>query len=405
MNILVAHNFYQQPGGEDQCMAAEAQMLRARGHDVIEYCVHNDAIAQISRLRAAARTVWSGAAARELRRLLRAHRPQVAHFHNTFPLISPAAYYACRAEAVPVVQTVHNFRLLCANALLFRDGAACEDCLGRPVAWPALRHKCYRGDRAATGAVAAMLAAHRALGTWRDAVTLYIAPTEFVRRTLARGGLPAERIVVKPHFTQGNMPPGGGRGGYALFVGRLSAEKGIDTLIEAWRRLAGGFPLKIVGDGPMARRVREAAARDRAIEWLGRQPRAGVRALMGDAAFLVAPSKCYETFGLVVIEAYAAGTPVLAPGGGAIAELVQEWRTGWHFKPGDAADLAEKLRHLVANPAAPAAMRPAARREFARKYAEEPNYAALMAIYARAAGYSAAVGTARVSGAAGVAMP
>ena len=405
MKVLVAHNFYQQPGGEDQCMAAEAAMLRGHGHDVIQYCVHNDAIGQMSRLRTAARTVWSAAAARELRRLLQAHRPQVAHFHNTFPLISPAAYHACRAEGVPVVQTVHNFRLLCANALLFRDGAVCGDCLGKPIAWPALLHKCYRDNRAATGVVAAMLAAHRGLGTWRDAVALYIAPTRFVRRTLVRGGLPAERIVVKPHFTEGDMPPGGGRGGYALFVGRLSAEKGIDTLIEAWRRLGGSLPLKIVGDGPMAPCVREAAARDPAIEWLGRRPRTRVRALMGDAAFVVVPSKCYETFGLVVIEAYAAGTPVLAPGGGAIEELVQEGRTGWHFKPGDAADLAERLRHLVANPAEPAAMRPAARREFARKYAEEPNYAALMAIYARASGYSAAVGTARVSGAAGVAMP
>lgn len=387
-------------------MAAEAAMLRRHGHNVVEYCLHNDAIEEMSRPRAAARTIWSSAAYRELRRLLQQQRPQIAHFHNIFPLISPAAYYACRGEGVPVVQTVHNFRLLCANALLFRDGAVCEDCLGKLVAWPALLHKCYRGSRAASGAAMAMLAAHRAIGTWRRVVARYIAPTEFVRRTLVRGGLPAHKVVVKPHFTNGDLPPGGGRGGYVLFAGRLAAEKGVETLLEAWRRLGGGFALKIAGDGPLAPLAREAAARDPAIEWLGWQAGERVRALMAEAAFVVVPSGTYETFGLVVIEAYAAGTPVLAPAAGALAELVEEGRTGWHFKPADADHLADKLRQILADPAATAEMRPAARREFALKYAEEPNYAALMAIYAQAAGrYSAAVGTARVKGAVGATMP
>lgn len=387
-------------------MAAEAAMLRRHGHNVVEYCLHNDAIEEMSRPRAAARTIWSSAAYRELRRLLQQQRPQIAHFHNIFPLISPAAYYACRGEGVPVVQTVHNFRLLCANALLFRDGAVCEDCLGKLVAWPALLHKCYRGNRAASGAAVAMLAAHRAIGTWRHAVARYIAPTEFVRRTLVRGGLPAHKVVVKPHFTAGDLPPGGGRGGYALFAGRLTAEKGVETLLEAWRRLGGGFALKIAGDGPLAPLARQAAARDPAIECLGWQAGERVRALMAEAAFVVVPSRTYETFGLVVIEAYAAGTPVLAAASGALAELVEEGRTGWHFKPADAGQLADKLRQILADPAATAAMRPAARREFALKYAEEPNYAALMAIYAQAAGrYSAAVGTARLKGAAGATMP
>ena len=405
MEILVAHNFYQRPGGEDRCMAAETAMLRAHGHRVVEYALHNDAVARMGRLQAAVGTLWNRAAFQEVRRLLRRHRPQIAHFHNTFPLISPAAYYACRLEGVPVVQSVHNFRLVCGDALLYRDGHVCEDCLGKFVPWPALLHKCYRGDLAATGAVAAMLAAHRALGTWRHAVALYIAPTEFVRRTLVRGGLPAERIAVKPHFTADGGPPGKGEGGYALFVGRLSEEKGVATLIEAWRRLGGAMPLRVVGDGPLAPMVRAAAARDPAIEWLGWQPGAQVRQLMEEAAFLVVPSECYETFGLVVIEAYAAGTPVLAPRGGAIEELVEEGRTGWHFALGDAADLAAQVGRVRADIATLAPMRHWARRQFALSYAEEPNYAQLMALYERAAGYSAALGTARVSGAAGRAMP
>jgi glycosyltransferase involved in cell wall biosynthesis len=398
VDILVAHNFYQRPGGEDQCMAAEVAMLRAHGHNVVQYCVHNDAIKEMSLLRAAGRTVWSGSAFRELRRLLEAHRPQIAHFHNIFPLISPAAYYACRAAGVPVVQTVHNFRLFCANGLLVRDGGACEDCLGKLFAWPALLHKCYRGNRAATGAVAVMMAAHWAIGTWRSAVAFYIAPTEFLRRTLVRSGLPPERIVVKPHFTAGDLRPGSGCGGYALYAGRLSTEKGIDTMIEAWSRLGGVLPLKIVGDGPMAAIVREAALRNAAIEWLGWQPHEKVHNLMRDAVFVVVPSRTYEVLPFVVIEAFAAGTPVLASGSGALAELVEDCRTGRHFQPGDPEDLVEKVRHILANPAQLAAMRQAARQESALKYAEEPNYDALMAIY------SAAIGTLRVKGPAGRAM-
>src|SRR5205814_1104988 len=170
---------------------------------------------------------------------IRAQRPRVAHFHNTFPLISPAAYYAARAEGVGVVQTLHNFRLLCPNALFFRDGKVCEDCLGRPVAWPGVVHGCYRGSRAASAATAVMTAAHRALGTWRTAVDVYVALTEFSRQKFIAGGLPAEKIAVKANFVYPDPGPGAGAGGYAVFVGRLSAEKGVETLLAAWRPLGG----------------------------------------------------------------------------------------------------------------------------------------------------------------------
>src|SRR3954452_18720116 len=197
MKILVVHNFYQQPGGEDRCLEAEVAMLRAHGDEVIQYTADNDPIDGMNRLKAAARTVWSRPAARELRDLIREHRPAVAHFHNTFPLISPAAYYACRAERVPVVQTLHNFRLLCPNALFFRDGKVCEDCLGKAVPWPGVVHGCYRGSRTATAAVAAMITPHRALGTWREMVDVYIPLTEASRQKFIAGGLPANKLVVK----------------------------------------------------------------------------------------------------------------------------------------------------------------------------------------------------------------
>jgi len=290
MNIVVAHNFYKQPGGEDQCAAAEVAMLREHGHEVTQYCLRNDAIDAMSNLQVAARTIWSGEAYHQLRQLFRTQRPQIAHFHNTFPLISPSAYYAARAENVRVVQTLHNFRLGCANANLFRDGSVCEECLGKSLPWPAIVHKCYHDSRAASATIATMLTTHRALGTWQKAVDVYIALSQASRRKLIESGLPAGKIAVKSNFAYPDPGVGVGTGGYALFVGRLSSEKGLGTLLEAWRHLDGSLPLKIIGDGPLAGAVREAAAKDAAIQWLGHVSLDAVYELVGGATFLILPS-------------------------------------------------------------------------------------------------------------------
>src|SRR4051812_1612320 len=212
MKIVVAHNFYQQPGGEDQCAAAEISLLKARGHDVIEYQVHNRVIDTMNRVQLASRTIWSRQVANELQQLFRMHRPQIAHFHNTFPLISPAAYYAAQTENVRVVQTLHNFRPLCVNALLFRDGKVCEDCVGKSIPWPGIVHKCYRQSRAASAATAMMLMVHRALGTWCKAVDVYIAMTEFSRSKFVEGGLPADKVMIKPNFLYPDPGVGTGAG-------------------------------------------------------------------------------------------------------------------------------------------------------------------------------------------------
>jgi glycosyltransferase involved in cell wall biosynthesis len=384
MKILVAHNFYKQPGGEDQCMAAEIAMLRAHGHEVTQYCLRNESIDAMGRLRLAARTIWSRTAVRELREFFRTHRPQIAHFHNTFPLISPSAYYAARAEGVRVVQTVHNFRLLCANALLFRNGEVCEDCLGKWIPWPGIAHKCYRDNRAASTVITTMLMTHRVLGTWSKAVDMYIALTEFGRRKLVEGGLPADKIVVKPNFAYPDPGPGTGTGGCAVFVGRLSAEKGVDTLLEAWRHLAGELPLKLLGDGPLAAVVQEAAAKDTSIQWMGNQSLEAVYKLVGEAAFLVLPSQCYENFPRVVIEAFAKGTPVIVSKLGAMAAIVDDGRTGLHFKPGDPVDLAATVRRILGESLELARMRQAARRKFEQNYTADSNHKTLMTIYEKA---------------------
>ncbi len=384
MNILVAHNFYQQPGGEDQCVAAEVAMLRAHGHEVTQYCLHNDSIHGMNRMRLASRTIWNHSAYRELRKLLRTHRVQIAHFHNTFPLISPAAYYAARAENVRVVQTLHNYRLLCANGLLLRDGEVCEDCLGKLVPWPGIVHKCYRGSRAASATVATMLATHRVLGTWWKAVDVYVALTETGRRKLIDGGLPADKITVKPNCAYPDPGAGTGKGGYAVFVGRLSAEKGLDTLLKAWPHLGGDVPLKLLGNGPMATVVQDAAAKDSSIQWLGHVSLDAVYELVGEAMFLVLPSRCYETFSMAIVEAFAKGTPVVVSKLGAMAAIVDDGRTGLHFRPGDPADLAAKVRQILADPLELARMRRAARLEFDQKYTADSSYKSLMAIYQRA---------------------
>jgi glycosyltransferase involved in cell wall biosynthesis len=387
MKVLLVHNAYQQPGGEDRVFADDAQLLEEHGHTVVRYAAHNDAVRALTQLQLARTTVWSSDSYRALREVVRRERPDVAHFHNTLPLVSPAGYYAAQAESVPVVQTLHNYRLLCPGALLFRDGHACEECVGKAVPWPAVRHACYRQSTAATVAVATMLTVHRAVGTWRRRVDMYTTPSEFARRKFIEGGLPAGRLVVRPNVIHPDPGLGLGDGGYAAFVGRLSPEKGVLTLIAAWKRSALGaeLPLVIVGDGPLASEVARAAAEVPGITWIGHCTAAGVHAVVGRARCLVVPSLCYETFGRVVAEAFAAGTPAVVAAGGAPAELVDHGRTGLIVRPGDADDLAHQLRTELQHPQGFTRMRTAARAEYLAKFAGAANVRSLLDIYGRAA--------------------
>lgn len=386
MKILMVHNHYQQPGGEDQVFASEVHLLETYGHQVVSYAVYNDQVEGLNPIFLAANTVWNRSAYCELRSLIRRERPQIAHFHNTLPLISPAAYYAAAAEGVPVVQTLHNYRLLCPNGVLFRDSHVCEECLGKSVPWPGVVHACYRGSRAATGVVATMLTLHRTLRTWTNVVDMYIVLTEFARQKFIQGGLQPEKLVVKSNFVHYDPGFGEGLGGYALFVGRLSPEKGIGTLLASWEQLGKKIPLKIVGDGPLASQVAEVVRRVPGVEWLGQKSVEEVYTLMGGASMLILPSEWYETFGRVAIEAFAKGTPVITANIGAIAELVEPDRTGLHFHPGDPKDLATQVEWTLTHPAEFAKMRQEARAEYKAKYTAEQNYRLLMEIYERVVG-------------------
>ncbi|WP_019586563.1 glycosyltransferase [Deinococcus apachensis] len=388
MNVLVVHNFYQQGGGEDAVFRAETEALRGHGVNVVTHTVHNDSIGEGNRLGTALGTVWNARAARALADLVERHGSEVVHFHNTFPLISPAAYRAVRARGAAVVQTLHNYRLLCANGTLFRDGHVCEACVGRTPPLPAVQHACYRGSRAGSGVVAAMLTTHRLLRTYERHVDLYVALTEFARGKLIEGGLPGDKLAVKPNFLTGDAADVTVRTEaaepYALFVGRLSPEKGTGTLLRAWRKLGAWLPLRVVGDGPLGPQV-EAAARDLpGVEWLGRQPPARVAELMRGAKVLVFPSEWYEGFPMTLLEAFAAGLPVVASGHGSMPGIVEHGVTGRLFRPGDPDDLAAQVRWMLDHPGEHTRMRAAARHVYETRYTAGRNVEELLGIYRQA---------------------
>ncbi len=381
MRVLLLHNRYQIAGGEDVVVRAEKALLEANGHCVTLLETSNDNITNPwEQAKAAANTIYSRSSKQWVRAEIASFSPDVVHVHNFFPLLSPSVYYACREAGVPVVQTLHNYRLLCPAGSFFRQGKVCEDCLGKNVPWPGVVHSCYRGSKAGTAVVATMLSVHQ-VQTWTSMIDTYVALTEFARQKFIQGNFPAEKITVKPNFVYPDPKQGNGRGGYALFVGRLWPDKGIETLLKAWEIVGGRLPLKIVGDGLLAQQVAEAVERVPGVEWLGRRPTAEVHELMGEATFLVFPSEWYETFGLVAIEAFAKGTPVVAANIGALAEIVESGRTGLHFRPGDPEALAAQVTWVLTHPTQVAQMRREARAEFEAKYTAERNYKMLMAIY------------------------
>lgn len=383
--VLIAHNSYQQRGGEDAVVEAEAELLRSRGHAVRLLVAHNDAIVGMPRSRLAARTFWSSQTVRDFRQALVEFRPDILHVHNTFPLISPSIYWAAARAGVPVVQTLHNFRLLCPQAMLLREGHICEDCVGR-LPWRGVVRRCYRGSAAQSGVLAGMISLHRALGTWGSKVDRYIALNEFCRRKFIEGGLPAQRIVVKPNFVDFPAPEAGAREGM-LFVGRLAEEKGLSTLCAA-ARLAPDVAVRVAGTGPQAGLLQGIPS----VAHLGALSAAEVREAMCRAQALVMPSLWYENFPRTLVEAFACALPVIASRIGALAELVEDGVTGLLFEPGDAADLAAKMKWAAAHPDALMRMGQEARRRYLREFSPEVNYRRLTEIYAQVLAATPAVG-------------
>ncbi|HQT80546.1 MAG TPA: glycosyltransferase family 4 protein, partial [Rhodopila sp.] len=369
MRVLMVHNFYQIAGGEDSVVRAECAMLEQAGAEVMLFSVTNDVIK--GRLRQAAaglQVIYNPLARRALARKLAESAPDVVHIHNFFPLLSPAIFDACREAGIPSVLTLHNFRILCPTAFLGAEDANRERSL-RQSCWWTVPKKVYRNSAAATLAVAAMVEYHKRAGTWSRKVDRFIALTNWARQTFIKGGLPAERISVKPNWVP--QPPRAARVERqgVLFVGRLDDQKGIPILLEAWAHL--DYPLRIIGDGPLSDMVRQTG--NPRICYLGRQPREVVQREMLSACLLVLPSMGYEMFPLTVLEAFAAGLPVICSALPSLRDIVEDGVTGLTFAPGLPGALVEKVRYVLSDPSRLDAMGSRARALYEARYTPEAN--------------------------------
>jgi glycosyltransferase involved in cell wall biosynthesis len=385
MRVLLVHNRYRTsaPSGEDAAVRNEHRMLEKRGIEVVPFDRCNDDIDDstlAARAAMAAGTIWSRRSRSEVRKAIRHVRPHVVHVHNTFSMLSPSIYGACKAAGVPVVQTLHNFRFFCPGALFLRDGKPCEECLDKSLI-QSVRHRCYRGSLAATATLASMLALHRTIGTYSRNIDRYIALTQFARSKIVKAGVPEHKLVVKPNFLPDPPSAGSGTGGYVAYVGRLLEGKGTETLVAAWRALPI-TRLKIVGDGALRADLEAKAKRENLnIEFMGMQNRSTVLQVIANAALLIVPSECYEGFPMVIAESFACGTPVLASRIGSLDELIEAGVRGRKFTAGDPQALAEGVRLALADEIGLRRMRANARAFFDSHLTEQQNFVQLMNIY------------------------
>lgn len=395
MRVLMVHNYYgsSAPSGENKVFESEVALLRSRGNDVLEFCRNSDEIRKQGVLgvaRGAFSTPWNPFAARKLLKVIEVFVPDVVHAHNTFPLISPAIFRAVGARAGRVL-TLHNYRLFCPAAIPMRAGEVCTDCLDTSSIVPALRHRCYRGSRLATMPLALNVALHRRVGTWEREVDAYVALTEFQRAVMVGAGLPLDRVHVKPNFYPGHpiVLPWESRGPYVVFAGRLGPEKGVETLLHAWRLWGAKAPeLRLVGDGELRSKLKEMAL-GLPVRFLGQLSEEEAQAQIAQARLLVLPSECFEGFPMVIREAFAFGTPVAVSDLGPLPSIATQGVSGLVFK----ASSPEALFHCVQQawevPGYLEKLGFGARTEFELKYNEDANYQTLMGVYDKAKSVSA----------------
>ncbi len=435
MKLIQVHNYYQQAGGEDVVVAAERDLLEKQGNIVVPFYKTNEGIPDSGNhllsvgqlIRVAAATLWNHQVYREFRKVLKKEMPDLVHCHNTFPLISPSIYWACAKEGVPVVQTLHNYRLLCLNACLFRTvnrpqkgGELCELCVHKSFKWPGIRYSCYRNSKAGSLVVGLMLLVHQAIGTWSKRVTAYITLTEFQKQKMIEGGIPADKIRVKSNFIQ---KPGASNGRrvavtsdlrstvserppFALFVGRLSPEKGCDVLVRAWSEFSGKWQtengkdgpvpqLFIVGDGPERESIEALAASlmpcaqlsyQKNIHFSGKKLKHEVRSLMCRAQFLVSPSLWYEGYPLTMLEAFSKGLPVIASNISSTVSAINSGKNGLVFDAGRPDDLSEKIEWAFAHPNQLRRMGEQALQDFEAHYSAVANGRMLTDIYRQVCG-------------------
>src|SRR3972149_8659182 len=391
MKILFVHNFYisTAPSGEDIVFKDELELLKKKGIEVITYTKYNDEILSYrfkNKLQLPINIVWSLKSYKELKSIIKKEKPDLCHFHNIFYTISTSAYYACKDAGVPVVQTLHNYRIFCVNGLLFRNGKTCEDCIGR-IPYNAFLNGCYRNSRTSSLVMAFMEYLHRIIGTWNTKIDAFIILTEFSKSKFIKASLPAEKIFVKPNFIKNNLEPHFNFKKFVLFVGRLTSEKGVMTLLKSWKKIdSKGIVLKIIGDGSLKKDIEEFIIKHKLenVKICGYLPWEEVIENIKNSMFLFFTSECYETFGKPVIEAFACGKPIIASRLGVMEEIVEDGKTGLFFEPGNPDDLALKIKWMLDNTNASIEMGKNARAEFEAKYTFEKNFEILIGIYQKA---------------------
>jgi glycosyltransferase involved in cell wall biosynthesis len=382
MKILIVHNRYQQRGGEDAVVESEHDLLAGNGIQVETLEENNDEITGLKGKLEASLSVFTGAKQSNDRvnATLSRFQPDVVHVHNWFTTVSPSIFWKCHRAGIPVVNTIHNYRLLCVGATFFRDGHVCEDCMHTTLRSPGVIHGCYRQSRAGSAVATAGMLAHWGAGTWHRAVDRFIALSSFAKQKLVEGGLPESKILVKQNFVDPDPGPRSGLGGNYLFVGRLTEEKGVRTLIECWRSGKDLPLLTFVGRGPLEEEVKIAAATLKNVEWLGNKSSGDVSELMGSAKAIICPSLWYEAMPRVVIESMAVGTPVIASRIGSYPEMITDGESGILFECGNSNDLLLRLRNLEATGAL-SGMRAGARLRYETEYTGSRNFSLLLDIY------------------------
>lgn len=391
MRVLLAHNFYgsSAPSGENQVFEIERALLQSRGHEVADFTRHSDQIrgqGAWGAIKGAAATPWNPWSARAIRNAVGSFRPDVVHVHNTFPLISPSVFHALVGTGVARVLTLHNYRLFCPAAIPMRAGKVCTDCLDQRSVLPALQHGCYRNSRLATVPLALNVALHRAAGTWAHQVDAFITLSDFQRQRMVAAGLPANRVHVKPNFYPGNpvVVPWAQRKPYVVFAGRLTAEKGVTTLMRAWQRWGQDAPeLRVLGDGELRGDLTQMAT-GLPVRFMGQVSAVEAQEHIANASLLVLPSECFEGFPMVVREAFAFGTPVAVSDLGPLPSIVQHGESGVVFEAANAASLLRELHQAWSMPGLLEQLGRGARAAFEANYTEDSNYRTMMMIYQKA---------------------
>jgi glycosyltransferase involved in cell wall biosynthesis len=380
---MFIHNRYRQPGGEDVALELETGLLAQKGHQVETVVFSNEQEAGfMGKLSAGWKAIYNKASAQKVKNAIRLFRPDVVHVHNWFVQASPAVFYAAAQSGVPVIMTIHNYRFVCANALLLRNNLPCELCVNKTFGTPGIRYKCYHGSAAESAMVTAITGIHKSLHTWQQKVHRYIVLTEFAKAKLLHSSfnVSPDKLVVKPNFIPDPGEGSSQREDFFLFAGRLSKEKGVQVLLEAFRELPSSR-LVIIGEGPEKDAWQQAYSSAANITFAGGQPREALLGMMKRCKAVLFPSLWYEGLPFIILEAFATGTPVIASNLGAMAGLIAPGRNGLHFGPGNVQELQQAISLFEKGGEDILTMNNGARQSYVQHYHPDIHYAAIMKIY------------------------